>query len=290
MKKIFLTSLIACLGLFIISCDSDDYDENFQNNPESGWIEFENATQTECLITGDTIASMKVFLEVPINRGGTEVNYSVEKVSGNGTVNEGNFILNIPESSRIGTINFELDTDVQENYEVLFTINSVSKDDVIIGLDGLEGDEAEGNIHPTELLLSVNAEEPIFNQSNWDVASEVCVGDGEGNCDPESTGITFDSSIEMTPGENTNEFTISDITGGLYGQGFEGGQPNPADVVADLNAGTLSVSSQTNVLGRGAISATGTFNLDENCNLESFEITWSAANGDSGTNVYTVPE
>ncbi|WP_127846682.1 hypothetical protein [Psychroflexus aestuariivivens] len=288
MKKIFITSLIACLGLFTISCDSDEFDDNFENNPESGWVEFERAVQTESLLDGNTEIPITVFLEVPINRGGTAVNYSVERVSGNGVVNEGNFVLNIPESTRIGTINFDLDVDATEDYQVLFTINSTSKDDVIIGLQGPEGEEETA--HPDELLLTVTAQQSIFTESTWAVDSSVCYGDGSGGCDPANSGINLTSEIEMTPGANLNEFTISDITGGLYVQEY-GASPNPVDVVADLDAGTLSVNAQPDtVYGGDEFNGTGTFTTNDDGDLVSFEITWSNGYGDSGTNMYTIPE
>ncbi|MGX1024724.1 T9SS type A sorting domain-containing protein [Psychroflexus sp. MBR-150] len=133
----------------------------------------------------------------------------------------------------------------------------------------------------------LNAQNPFLN-SSYDVSSTVCVGDGSGNCDPANSNIPLTDQVTVTLTANPNEFVISDITGGLYEQGY-GESPNPATVVVDETTQTLTVTQAPDVVfGGDFFNATGSYTLNASGEVDTFTLTWSNGWGDAGTNNYTL--
>jgi len=135
--------------------------------------------------------------------------------------------------------------------------------------------------------ISLNAQNPFVNGMVFDVDAIVCAGDSTGNCDPANSDIPFTSQASISLGENANEIILSDITGGLYEQGY-GDTGNPVTVVVDSDNQTLTVTDQPDVVyGGDTFSATGSYTTDGAGDVDTFTLTWSNTFGDAGTNDYT---
>lgn len=131
------------------------------------------------------------------------------------------------------------------------------------------------------VVLPVPADRYV--DSEWNYSSTVCVGDGDGGC--ATSGLEYQGTVTMQAGDENNIFIISDITGGLYPQGY-GDDPNPAELY-EIN-GNLFLEGQPDVVyGSDQFDGTGSIVLDENGDLIEFTITWSNGWGDAGVNVYT---
>ena len=122
--------------------------------------------------------------------------------------------------------------------------------------------------------------------SEWNYTSTVCAGDGDGGCG--SGDLNYQGTVTMQAGDENNSFIISDITGGLYPQGYAnfGGAPNPAEIY-EIN-GALFLEGQPDIVfGDDQFDGEGSIVLDDNGELIEFTIAWSNGYGDAGVNVYT---
>ena len=128
--------------------------------------------------------------------------------------------------------------------------------------------------------------ESRYVDSTWNVSSVVCAGDGNGNCNPESSNISIDYQVTMEAGEKPSEFVLSDITGGLYPELY-GGDDNPATI--SENCFNLTLDAQPDVVyGDDEFNGSGSISFDNDGNVTEFEITWSNNYGDAGTSTFTL--
>ena len=136
--------------------------------------------------------------------------------------------------------------------------------------------------------IALSAQEnPFVNGMVFDSSSTVCVGDAEGNCDPEGSDIPLTSQVGISLGEETNEIIISDITGGLYVQGYEAPMGNEATIVVDSDNQTLTVTDAPDVVfGGDSFNATGSYTVVDG-QVDTFTLTWSNNYGDAGTTDFT---
>ncbi len=67
--------------VFTVSCENED-DPRFQDNPETGWIEFASASTSISLEEGDSPTPIYVNFTAPINLSDVDLTYSVVPVSG----------------------------------------------------------------------------------------------------------------------------------------------------------------------------------------------------------------
>jgi hypothetical protein len=84
MKRILKYSFLALLSfVFLISCEKEET-VNFGGNPESGWVQYYNPnTEINELYVKGKVISIPVWFNVPVNKEGTLVNYTVTPVLGN---------------------------------------------------------------------------------------------------------------------------------------------------------------------------------------------------------------
>ena len=80
MKKIYSIFLLASL-VFAVGCENED-DPRFQDNPETGWIEFASSSTTLQVADGGDPISIPVDFTAPINLSDAVVSYSVTPVVG----------------------------------------------------------------------------------------------------------------------------------------------------------------------------------------------------------------
>lgn len=131
------------------------------------------------------------------------------------------------------------------------------------------------------VVLPVPADRYV--DSEWNYTSTVCAGDGSGGCAPGD--LNYQGTVTMQAGDSNNTFIISDITGGLYAQGY-GDDPSPAELY-EIN-GNLFLEGQPDQTYAGdEFNGTGSIVLDDNRDLIEFTISWSNSWGDGGVNVYT---
>lgn len=278
MKNKLIYGLLALVMLFT-SCEEDYYEDDFPRDVETGWIQFNSANQ-RTTVNDPAEVTINVNYEVPVSTRDVNYTYSVELISGAANVEEGTFTRTIPANTRDASFTYVVDVDVEDAYEVQFTLLSIDNAKVSVGI--------EEDV-PTTMVLEV-AFPSIFTVGTWTTESVVCYGNGSGACNPANSDIPLTSSVELTAGDVANEFVISDITGGLYA-GPYGAADNPVTVVADFDTEEVFVIDQEDVVyGGDVFNGEGTYTLDAEGLVESFEITWSNGYGDAGTTTFTFDE
>ena len=80
MKKILSIFLLSSL-IFAVGCENQD-DPRFQDNPETGWIEFASSSTTVELAEGADPIDVRVNFTAPINLTDVDLTYSVTPISG----------------------------------------------------------------------------------------------------------------------------------------------------------------------------------------------------------------
>lgn len=128
---------------------------------------------------------------------------------------------------------------------------------------------------------------PFTVGQEFTIESTVCFGDGAGACDPANTNVAVTGFATVTAVAG-NTVTISDITGGLY-PGPYGETGNPGVLTLNYTGQTIVFNDQPDtVYGGDDFDGTGTYTVDGQGNLLSFETTWSNNWGDGGTSTYTI--
>lgn len=129
-------------------------------------------------------------------------------------------------------------------------------------------------------IALAQAQNPFESNTLFSASTTGCAGDGNGNCDPEGTGLSASGDVIITLGSNANEIVISDVTGGFYAEIYDG-SGNPATIIVDDSDQTLSFTNQPDtVFGDDEFSGSGTYEVDGDGNVTSFEFSWSNNWGD----------
>ena len=76
LKLLFLSALV-----FTVSCENED-DPRFQDNPETGWVQFARSSTTVAVTSRTTAVPIYVDFTAPINLSDLTVSYSVTSVAG----------------------------------------------------------------------------------------------------------------------------------------------------------------------------------------------------------------
>lgn len=129
------------------------------------------------------------------------------------------------------------------------------------------------------------AQNPFQADMVFETSTTFCAGDGDGNCDPENTDLETESFATITTA-GTDSFDLDDITGGVYLNIYNASN-QPATVNVNTADQTLSVDEFTDIF-TDLFNATGTYTLDGNNDLVSFEIDWDNSWGDAGVTTYTL--
>jgi hypothetical protein len=80
MKNIFKLFLLSVL-VFTVSCENEN-DPRFQDNPETGWIQFPSSSTTVAVTPRTSTISIPVDFTAPINLSSLQVNYTISPVVG----------------------------------------------------------------------------------------------------------------------------------------------------------------------------------------------------------------
>jgi hypothetical protein len=277
MRNKLIYGLLA-IALVFTSCSEDYYDSNFPSDAETGWIQFASANQ-RTTVNDSPDVTIRVNYEVPVNRQDVTYSYSVELIAGQANVEEGTFSVVIPANTRDAAFTYTVDVDVEDEYEVRFTLLSVDNPKVSVGI--------EEDV-PTSMVLTV-AFPSIFPEGTWLTDSVVCVGNGSGGCsdNPANNDIPLSYSVELTSGDTASEFNISDITGGLYALGYDAAD-NAVTVNIIFDGQLLAVVDQPDTTYGGDIfNGEGSYTLGADGLVDGFELTWSNGWGDAGETTFT---
>ena len=135
--------------------------------------------------------------------------------------------------------------------------------------------------------VSMFAQNPFEANMIFETSTTFCAGDGAGNCDPEATDLLVETVVNITA-SGDNSFDLSDVSAGVYPIVY-GDSDQPATVLVNTADQTLTVEEFSDIYG-DLFSATGTYLLDEDDNLVSFELDWENSWGDDGVTTYTLSE
>jgi len=80
MKNIFKLFLLSIL-VFTVSCENET-DPRFQDNPETGWIQFSRSSTTVAVTSRTETITIPVDFTAPINLSGLTVSYSITNIAG----------------------------------------------------------------------------------------------------------------------------------------------------------------------------------------------------------------
>lgn len=272
--------------IFFVSCETENnFDENnFQGNEPLTYFTGLNSQETaNNLVSFEIVDPEENTYEIQV---GSTVSTSDDRSYTLAPTQETMdnfsdiFTLNpnvtIPAGDYVANTQFSIDT---ENFPTSGDVN------LVFDLSGPDVADFQN-----QLTVSVVVVIPVpadrYVDSTWNVSSVVCWGDGAGACDPNNSGIDLDYTVDMTPGSENREFTLSDITGGLYVLQY-GSADNPATIY-EVN-GNLFLEAQPDVVyGGDQFDGTGSIELDDDGNLVGFTIDWSNGYGDAGTSVFTL--
>lgn len=135
------------------------------------------------------------------------------------------------------------------------------------------------------LGAAVFAQNPFEADMIFETSTTFCAGDGNGNCDPENSDLEIDSFASITTSEATS-FDLDDVSGGVYLNIYNSSN-QPATVNVNTADQTLSIDEFEDIFG-DLFSAEGTYVLDDDDNLVSFELDWENSWGDDGVTTYTL--
>ena len=157
MKKLLYLSLVVTLGIFS-SCSEDD--SKFDNDRQSGWVQYSNATAVTARFKEGGRISLPVKLNSPVNTDGLEVSYVISDVTGSsssiishsgkvyfekGSV-DANIVLDFVGSSLSDVVEFDV------------KLSGTSRDNVVVGLV-----EGETIIRPIVKRIKVCSNEVSLN-------------------------------------------------------------------------------------------------------------------------------
>ncbi len=139
-KIIYSTVIIA---IVMSSCASDVDSAKFQNNPETGWVEFRAAAST----TGQAVTNIQipVSIEVPVYPEGFSISYSLEAVEGDFTQFVANttpspLFIDPQEITRTASISIDLiNMDIGRDFVTSFDVVMTAVDKTGIALGDGEG-------------------------------------------------------------------------------------------------------------------------------------------------------
>jgi hypothetical protein len=80
MKNIFKLFLLSIL-VFTVSCENET-DPRFQDNPETGWIQFSRSSTTVAVTSRTTTITIPVDFTAPINLSDLNVSYAINNIQG----------------------------------------------------------------------------------------------------------------------------------------------------------------------------------------------------------------
>ncbi|AXG67904.1 hypothetical protein KORDIASMS9_00086 [Kordia sp. SMS9] len=204
-KIIYSTVIIA---IVMSSCASDSETSRFQDNPETGWVEFRAAATT----SGQTVTNLQipVSIEVPVYPEGFSISYSFEAVQGDFT----QFVLNTTpaplfidplETTRspnisIDLINMNIGRDFVTSFDIVMT--AVDKTGITLG----NGEESI-----LRHTVTIPCSNPPITPNNYYVGdytiADVSATIGPGNGTENFAGGTVTLAVDPT-NPNRRIFTV----------------------------------------------------------------------------------
>jgi hypothetical protein len=222
-KRYYKFTILSILAGLVFSCELNNANEGDYDgtNPRSGWIEFSETSSS--VLSTDGSVNIPIDLNVDINDSDTEISYTVEVISGNAPeTNVGTFTAVVPSGALNTEIDYDIDSSIETNYTLQFTIIDTSNPDVIVGL---EGD------NPIIYTLEVCSNEfPLSWTGNAFF---------DGGSDPVNT---FD--MTLTPTGNPGEYDIDTAWGPDYVALLA---QNPALEGQFLYAGVLTINPDNSI-------------------------------------------
>jgi len=218
-----------------------------------------------------TPSEISVHFVGPQQSSDITVNYSLSGTAIEGTdytVNGTSGVVVIPANQSFGTISLSMiDNLVQDGNKI-----------VEFEITGVSGGFAAGHGKVgLAFELTINDDDCSPNlEGTWTVTSEVCAGDGGGNCGSGTLNYTQDVTITRL---SAGVYTFSDITGGLYLQGY-----NSSDQPATVNdaCGILSLTAQPDtVFGGDEFNGSGVI-----IDVDNFTLSYANGWGDQGLVTY----
>lgn len=276
MKK----SIYALLAIIMIaSCETNN---NFDDNNYNGGVELTYFTGTP--ESRNVILSSPENSDVEVEIGSTvksnnNRSYTVSVTDESPTQEGAIFQLNstttvIPAGEYIGSVVLNIDFEVlpDDGFQVELALSG-------------DGVATFDNVVTVNVIKLCPIPGDRYQESTWNVVSTVCYGDASGNCDPANSNIPLVDTVIMTAGEEVNQFMLSDITGGLYGQEY-----NAADqpgMIVEICERLILDNQPDTVYGGDFFNGEGEVILNEEGNIVEFTIVWSNGYGDAGTSTFT---
>ena len=226
--KLKVIIVYTMIGLFI-SCDMNDpNDGDYNVNPRSGWIQFQEDSLQGQVNSTDSIFQIPFDINIPVNDNGFVVSYSVEAIEGTAPDSQiGSFTTTVEKVKQKGFIDILLDENVTGNYTLQVQLMGVDNEDIKVGILGTDRPIA------FELLVCSN-NLPL----NWTGSSFI------GNSEIGSFDLT------LTPTDEPNEYLIDNAWGNFVAAAtgdpsLEGQFPYPATLVQNDDNSINIIGSDT---------------------------------------------
>lgn len=190
MKKI-LYGFLSLAALTFVSCDyNNPNDGGFGDDPQSGWIQFDEDKVTTFVLSGTvTEFSVPVTLMAPVNTDGLTVNYQITDIEG---VTAGYVTytgqVEVPKNTVTGNIQFSIPADALTScVKYKITLTGTSRSNVQVGLID--------DVKPIEHVVTIGKGRDSFI----------------GTYDALETPGDWEYTMTVTAGEEPNELLVHNL-------------------------------------------------------------------------------
>lgn len=281
MKNIFKIFLLSAL-IFAVGCENED-DPRFQDNPETGWLEFQSASTTSSVNSSTESIDVRVLFTAPINLSNLDVTYSVSDVMGSASDVTNNLggTLRIGANTNEAVITFPLIAGA----DLALASGDISFDIVLTGASrgvpiGLS-DGSRTTTHTVNLVCDLDLAQ--FFDRSFSVTTDY----GFHDFLPAFNQHTETTTIDVV---GDRQYFVQDFSGGLYNGGpytdNYGTGPTSADVTFSNACTNIVWENQSDPWGSITPTAGGTNSIDINTGVVTISWTFNGY-GENGVSVYT---
>lgn len=239
LKYLFSISLVFAFILF--SCE--DNGEDFNPNPDSGWIQFQDGLVSSAVVIGESI-SVPFELNTISNSNGVTVSFALEDVTGSAAASLGvaDVYLAQGELSGNAVVTVPSSIDIADISTVRLSISNTSNDALQIGLS----DDSKPITYDFDILCT-------FNVS--DSYDAFIVSEDLGITLEDQTyfgvDVSYSADLEAVP-DTSNQWFISSLWGPNFVYALTG---NPAFIgnPTFAAAGIIQVNSDASVQASGSV-------------------------------------
>ena len=255
-KYLFSISLV--FAFLLLSCE--DNGEDFNPNPDSGWVQFQDGLVSSAVVIGESI-SVPFELNTVSNSNGVTVSFALEDVTGTAASSLGVADVFLPQGELSGNavVTVPSSVDLADISTVRLSISNTSNDALQIGLS----DDSKPTTYDFDILCTFN----VLDSYDAFIVSED-LGITLEDQTYFGADVSYSAELEAVP-DTSNQWFISSLwgpnfVGALTGNpSFNGNPTFAAAGIIQVNSNG-SVLASGNVFEAGDVSGSGSYNSCSN--------------------------